>query len=317
VSAITCTTLIGKSVIWATASIVVPISSSRWAISFLVPKHLIESSLTRVYHFAWPRQIKEKMKRKFDTLKSTKSLIISMLWGIMMSTDAAQTKILLIVDPKVLAIPIMDNHEPMIDLKEQNVITYGPSPEIENNTDYTKLRKTVYEKLKKAQALLPQGLHFCLYEGYRSLQLQKMLFDTRYAKIKAQHPDWSRQQLFKETIKLVSPIINLDDSENIPPHSTGGAIDVYLINDKGEAVDMGIHPKDWMTDLNGSLSLTDSDVISEKAKQYRHTMSMVLSQVGFVNYPTEYWHWSYGDRYWAYNQHKSHAIYSSYHLINN
>jgi hypothetical protein len=21
--------------------------------------------------------------------------------------------------------------------------------------------------------------------------------------------------------------------------------------------------------------------------------------VGFVNYPTEWWHWSYGDRYWA------------------
>jgi hypothetical protein len=23
---------------------------------------------------------------------------------------------------------------------------------------------------------------------------------------------------------------------------------------------------------------------------------------GFVNYPTEWWHFSYGDRYWAYHQ---------------
>lgn len=24
-----------------------------------------------------------------------------------------------------------------------------------------------------------------------------------------------------------------------------------------------------------------------------------LSAAGLVNYPTEWWHWSYGDRYWA------------------
>ena len=25
-----------------------------------------------------------------------------------------------------------------------------------------------------------------------------------------------------------------------------------------------------------------------------------LGGAGFVNYPTEWWHWSFGDRYWAY-----------------
>ena len=25
----------------------------------------------------------------------------------------------------------------------------------------------------------------------------------------------------------------------------------------------------------------------------------MLGVVGLVNYPTEWWHWSYGDRYWA------------------
>jgi D-alanyl-D-alanine dipeptidase len=102
----------------------------------------------------------------------------------------------------------------MTDLKKQESISYGPSPEIPNNMDYTKLRKTVYEKLKQAQSLLSPVLQFRLYEGYRSLELQKM--------------------------------------------------------------------------------------------------SGVLSQVGFVNYPTEYRHWSYGDRYWAYNKHQPHAIYASY-----
>lgn len=233
-------------------------------------------------------------------------------FGVDMSVYASQHPIVLIASPEVIAIPISDNHEPMIDLTEQKDITYGPSPEIPNNTDYTKMRETVYKKLIKAQSLLPKGLHFCLYEGYRSLSLQKALFDERFAKVKKQHPGWSPEQLFNETTKLVSPVINLDGSPNIPPHSTGGAIDVYLLNDKGEAINMGIHPKDWMSDTTGELSLTASTKISKEAQKNRLIMNHVLEAVGFVNYPTEYWHWSYGDRYWAYHQHKQHAVYSSY-----
>lgn len=220
--------------------------------------------------------------------------------------------ILLIADPKILAIPIIDNHEPMIDLREQNEIVYGPSPEIPNNTDYTKMRQTVYEKLKQAQSLLPAGLRLCLYESYRSLGLQKMLFDTRFAKIKNQHPDWSSEQLFTKTIRMVSPVINQDGSANIPPHATGAAVDVYLIDEQGEALDMGIHPKDWMDDVDGTLSLTTSTIISRAAKQHRKILTAAMSSAGFVNYGHEYWHWSYGDRYWAYYQHQPHAVYDRY-----
>lgn len=221
----------------------------------------------------------------------------------------AEQQLTLIADPKVLAIHIIDNGDIFIDLKDQNLLVYGPSPEIPNNTDYTKMRKTVYEKLLQAQDLLPSGIRFCLYEGYRSLSLQKMLFDTRYANIRKHYINWSESQVFEETIKLVSPVINLDGSKNVPPHSTGGAVDVYLIDEEGNPLEMGIHPKDWMQDEDGSLSLTHSAIISPDAKHYRKMMNQVLEAVGFVNYPTEYWHWSYGDRYWAYQLEHSHAIY--------
>lgn len=229
-----------------------------------------------------------------------------------MSGYMEQNHILLIANPKIVAIPIIENHEPMIDVLHFSDIAYGPSPEVPNNTDYTKMRKAVYEKLKQAQSLLPKGLSFCLYESYRSLDLQKMLFDTRYAKVKRQHPGWSPEQLFTETIKMVSPVVNLDGTHNIPPHSTGAAVDVYLLDEQGKAIDMGIHPKDWMEDLDGSLSLTASQLISEKAKQNRRIMSNAMEAVGFVNYAHEYWHWSYGDRYWAYYKKKPHALYGSH-----
>jgi D-alanyl-D-alanine dipeptidase len=173
------------------------------------------------------------------------------------------------------------------------------------------MRKTVYTKLLEAQKLLPKGMHFCIYEAYRSLELQKMLFDTQYESTKKRHPDWSLAELFNETTKLVSPVSNQDGSINIPPHSTGGAFDVYLIDDKGHAVDMGIHPKDWMQDKDGTLSLTESKVISDEAKKNRAIMNKALEALGFVNYPTEFWHWSYGDRYWAFMTQAPFAIYGS------
>lgn len=222
-----------------------------------------------------------------------------------------QQHIILIADPKVLAIPVRDNAEPMVDLNTQSKIIVGPSPEIPNNTDYTKMRKTVYEKLVEAQALLQKGVFFCLYEAYRSLALQQTLFENRFRIIQSHHPEWTRDQVFEETTKMVSPVTNKDGSKNVPPHSTGAAVDVYLINEKGEALDMGIHPKDWIEDEDDTLSFTDSKAISNEAKMNRKMMSNALAQVGFVNYPTEYWHWSYGDRYWAYHKNQSHAIYGS------
>lgn len=231
--------------------------------------------------------------------------------GMVMAGYALAKPVVLIASPEVIAIPIIENHDPMVNVKDTNDLVYGPSPEVPNNIDYTKMRKTVYQKLLKAQTMLPQGLHFCLYEAYRSVSLQKKLFDTRFTELKQKHPGWSKEHLFNETTKLVSPVINIDGTKNIPPHSTGGAIDVYLLNDKNEVIDMGIHPKDWMSDTDGSLSLTASNKISDGAKFNRKIMSHALESLGFVNYPTEYWHWSYGDRYWAYHQHKNHALYNN------
>lgn len=221
-------------------------------------------------------------------------------------------EIVLIADPRVLSIPIVDNQEAIIELRNQKEILYGPSPEVPNNTDYTKIRKTVYEKLLQAQSLLPKDLRFCLYEGYRSLTLQKTLFDNRFQMNRQLYPQWSDEQVFDETTKMVSPIKNKDGSQKTPPHSTGGAIDIYLVNKEGKYVNMGIHPEDWMKDETGTFSQTDTTSISEESRKYRKIMADALREADFVNYPTEYWHWSYGDQYWAYHKGHPHALYGTY-----
>jgi D-alanyl-D-alanine dipeptidase len=140
----------------------------------------------------------------------------------------------------------------MIDLRNQSIILFGPSPEIPNNKDYTKIRRTVYNKLVEAQKLLADNLRFCIYEVYRSLHLQEKLFNERYNILKNEHPNLANEELFRKTVKLVSPVLNLDGSRNISPHSTGGAIDVYLVDHNGHIVDMGIKVAEWMQDVDGS-----------------------------------------------------------------
>lgn len=218
-------------------------------------------------------------------------------------------KITYIADPEILAIPIEECHEPMIDLKQLQTLAYGPPPETElTKNDYTKLRQTVYEKLCQAQQDLPQGIHFRLYEGYRSLKVQTLLFDWEYQRIKQLNPEFSKEQCFHEATRLVSPVKQLNGTDNIPPHNTGAAVDIELIDEEGMLLDMGMQCKDWLN-VPASLCASDCQEISEKAKQNRRLLLEVMQAHGFVNYPTEWWHYSYRDRYWAHHQGKAHAIY--------
>lgn len=74
---------------------------------------------------------------------------------------------------------------------------------------------------------------------------------------------------------------------------------------------MGIYPADWMKDIDGMKSATNSKEISAVAQRNRQIMTKALLATGFINYPTEYWHWSYGDRYWAFHTKAPYAIYNT------
>ncbi|MBS0285860.1 MAG: D-alanyl-D-alanine dipeptidase [Proteobacteria bacterium] len=219
---------------------------------------------------------------------------------------------LYIADDVITSIPVKCINEEMIDLNKQTEIAYGKPPLYPNNKEYTKIRKTVYEKLKQAQSKLPPGLKLCVYEGYRKLGVQEYLFRTHFQQIQEKQPLAPYEITFTQATRLIAPARKLDGSENIAPQLTGGAIAVYLVDDQGKPVDMGIQPQDWLKDMDGSLSRTHSYKISKAAEHHREIMSDALRAVGFVNYPAQYWHWSYGDQYWAHVTHQDHAIYGTW-----
>jgi len=49
--------------------------------------------------------------------------------------------------------------------------------------------------------------------------------------------------------------------------------------------------------------------VPEKARKRREELVRAMEKAGFVNYGHEWWHYSYGDRYWALLRGESAAIY--------
>jgi len=90
----------------------------------------------------------------------------------------------------------------------------------------------------------------------------------------------------------------------VPPHLTGGTVDLTIVDQKNRQLDMGTKYLEFNTK-----TYTFSKSISKKVKNNRKLLINAMETAGFVNYPLEWWHWSYGDRYWAAVLNKKYSIY--------
>lgn len=211
----------------------------------------------------------------------------------------------LIPDKELVKIPIKDNGEKLIHVKDgcpKIVIRLGAYVKKEGKKSCDNacfVRESVAGKLKLAQSFLPKGHKLMLRCGHRSLNIQKKRYEWMYAKLKKKNPDWNSEKLRDETSKCVAP------PDIIPPHSTGGAVDLSIINSNGRQLDMGTKLGKFT-----EKTYTDSDKISPQARKNRKLLIYVMTKAGFINYPTEWWHWSYGDRYWAAVLKKKYSIYT-------
>jgi zinc D-Ala-D-Ala dipeptidase len=210
----------------------------------------------------------------------------------------------LIKDELLVKIPIVDNGEKLADLKKYtSLVKFSPGKYIkkegkESIIESRYVREDVAKKLLLAQSFLPKGFIFVIRCGYRSLAIQKRIYERMYLKVKMKHPSRGPNQIREETSKMVAP------PDIVPPHSTGGAIDLSVAGTDGKLLKMGTRLGQF-----DKKTETDSEYISKEEKKNRLILSKAMEKAGFVNYPTEWWHWSYGDRYWAAAKKKKYSIY--------
>ncbi|WP_371673612.1 M15 family metallopeptidase [Streptomyces sp. NBC_00289] len=193
-------------------------------------------------------------------------------------------------DPRVAGVPLADCGEPLVDLRERSGLRLD-SRQADPDGHYCHVRAGVLRRLLAAQRMLPSGTRFLVVEGYRPPELQRRYFEEYATALRAGHPGLPPSDIRELASAYISP-------PEVAPHVSGGAVDLTLCRDDGTELPLG-------TDVNatpeesGGACRTAAPRISAEARANRQVMERVLEAVGFVNYPTEWWHWSYGERYWA------------------
>lgn len=185
---------------------------------------------------------------------------------------------ILLSDPRVAAVPVVDTAEPLVRLPR----SFGPARAL--------VRAGLAHRLALAQADLPGSLALRVVEGHRPLAAQRAIIARYEREVRAAHPAADPVEFFALVSRFVAPIA-------VAPHVAGAAVDVTLA-DRGRELDLGT-PIDATPEQSGGRCYFASPDISATARRHREVLARALRGVGLVNYPTEWWHWSHGDRYWA------------------
>jgi D-alanyl-D-alanine dipeptidase len=216
-------------------------------------------------------------------------------------------EVTLIADPRVLAIPIQECGEPLVDLREVPGIAIDERKR-DGDDVWLLARLGVARRVRAIQQACPSGLRLLLIEAYRPLDVQRRYFEEYAARLAVEHPEWDPPTLRLNASRYVAPP-DID-----PPHSTGGAIDVTLADEDGGELDMGT-PVNASPEASGGACFTAAPGLDPLARANRALLSELMGAAGFVNYGTEWWHWSYGDRYWAFSGGHHAACYGAAALI--
>ena len=109
---------------------------------------------------------------------------------------------------------------------------------------------------------------------------------------------------------LISPVIAAIPSENpdLPPaHTTGGAVDLTLIDEHRNELDMGTGFDDFSEKAETDY-FEKSEFDGSIVQKNRRILKKAMESAGFTNLPSEWWHYDFGDRNWALYS-KKEAIY--------
>jgi D-alanyl-D-alanine dipeptidase len=197
-------------------------------------------------------------------------------------------------------VPIKECGEPLVDYLEFCPKLVKARPYFKYRYE-TIVRESVARRLCAAAKALPKAYRLGVLEGWRPHHIQRRMYLQTWNRLKAAHPDWSDVQLKRVVNRYTAPL----NDRVPPPHSTGGAVDVFLLDKDHKEVDMR-SPYD-ATDRR--CFHTDVPGLEQAAQKHRRILIAAMTEGGMTNYPSEYWHWSYGDQGWAYRTGKKKAIY--------
>jgi D-alanyl-D-alanine dipeptidase len=209
-------------------------------------------------------------------------------------------------------IPIEECGEPLLPIPAKDFVLISPHPYEKLGAPYGQrspfyLRQSVLQRLYLAQTLLQTdcpGWRIQIFDAYRPLAVQQFMVHHAFAEVVAQH-GWEMGQLSadqrQEALQMVYEFWAApeEDITKPPPHSTGGAVDLTVVNAIGEVIEMG-SPIDEISVRSYPGHFANSpDPVKQQFHCHREWLRQAMIQAGFQQHPNEWWHFSYGDQMWA------------------
>jgi D-alanyl-D-alanine dipeptidase len=218
-------------------------------------------------------------------------------------------------DERVLNIPIKDNGEPLVDIRDKK------NPRIKNITDfknssiyahpilphdlvqakkglYAKVRKGTYERLEKMLDYLPKNIGIAFAFGYHTTDRLYQKFN--YLMLMNYNTYLDKNIAYEHSIKFIPFVMSK------AAVVTGGMTFISLFDTtNNQVLNLGV-----VGSRPGNLNLEHfARATSAEQRQYRKLLTEAAVKAGFIGYSQRWDAFSYGDIVWAYVTGAPNAIY--------
>ena len=208
-------------------------------------------------------------------------------------------------------VPIHDNGESLCPIS-QDIERYEPhlyqdlGAPYGENTPYV-LRASVAPRLMQAQQALEQwrpGYCLKIFDAFRPIAVQAFMIEYESQRL-ARERGLDRSRLSSDERDAIQQEVQRfwalpdENPSHPPPHSTGAVVDLTVVDSDGQDLPMGT-PIDHlgpeaMPNYYRDTQHPDACVFH----QNRQRLNEAMTQAGFCRLPHEWWHFSYGDQWWA------------------
>ncbi|CAN1209190.1 M15 family metallopeptidase [Tumidithrix helvetica PCC 7403] len=208
-------------------------------------------------------------------------------------------------------IPIADCGEPLVEISQSFVIqaphAYQALGAPYGNKSPFYLRTGVCDRLQAAQKFLQTiyaGWQIKVFDAYRPIPVQRFMVEHTLCELaKAQELDrehlsaQQERELMAEVLQFWA--IPSDDPNTPPPHSTGAAVDITLVDRDRQEINMGSAIDEISDRSFPNYFQTATSPEARSFHAYRELLCQIMAAHGFQRHPNEWWHFSYGDQMWA------------------
>lgn len=208
------------------------------------------------------------------------------------------TKIPTLKVPSIQEYKIDSHNEKIVSLSERGFIVSSQYNKqgIPGSYSDCYARETVADKLATAQMYLSNGYKFVILDAYRPICIQQRLWSFYRQTVKNNFPNLSDDEIdFKTSFFISKPSY---DVKHPSLHNTGGAVDLTICDNSGKWLNMGTEFDDFSDKAwTNHFEEYKKDI---EVRDNRRMLYNAMIKAGFTNLPSEWWHYDYGDKFWAY-----------------